>query len=84
MKLNEQSGQMIVESVLIMTMLVGFAFIVSSNMRSSETISKLVSGPWANLAGVIQNGAWGSPQSTMRRHPSNFEKKISLKGDTPE
>ena len=84
MKLKEQSGQMIVESVLIMTMLVGFAYLITSSLRGNEVVSRLVSGPWTNLAGIIQNGAWAPPQASMARHPSDFNNKISLKGDPPQ
>ena len=83
MKLKEQGGQMIVESVLIMTMLVGFAFFISSYFRSNEIVAKLISSPWTNLAGVIQNGTWAPATQNMRLHPSDMDRRISLEGDKP-
>ena len=83
MKLKEQSGQMIVESILIMTMLVGFAYFISSYFRSNEIFARLISSPWTNLAGVIQNGTWAPPQKNMNLHPSDMDRRISLEGDKP-
>ena len=83
MKLKEQSGQMIVESVLIMTMLVGFAYFISGYISKNNVIARLVSSPWTNLSGVIQNGTWAAPNASMKLHPNNTENKISLRGDTP-
>lgn len=83
MKLKEQSGQMIVESVLIMTMLVGFAYIVTSYFRSNEVLASLISSPWTNLSGVIQNGTWAPPTQNMRQHPNDMDRRISLEGDKP-
>lgn len=84
MKLKEQSGQMIVESILIMTMLVGFAFVITSYFRSNEVVARLVSSPWTNLSGVIQNGTWAPPQQNMQMHPSNMDRRLSLRGDKPQ
>lgn len=84
MKLKEQSGQMIVEAVLIMTMLMGFAYFISSAIRGNEIFSRLVSGPWTNLSGVIQNGVWAPPNTGVKLHPANFDRRISLKGDDPK
>lgn len=83
MKLQQQGGQMIIEAVLIMTMLMGFAYIVTSSFRSNETVAKLVSGPWTSLAGVIQNGTWAPAEQNMKSHPSDMDRRISLEGDVP-
>lgn len=83
MKLKEQSGQMIVESILLMTIMVGFAYFITSYFRSNDIIARLVSSPWTNLAGVIQNGTWAPPEQNMTTHPNDMDRRLSLEGDPP-
>ena len=83
MKLNSK-GQSVVEAVLIMVILLGISTVVASTFRSNEYISNIVSGPWQNLAGMIQNGAWAPPESSMQLHPNNNARHRSTRGEGPQ
>ena len=83
-RLLNKSGQMALEMILIMALMVGFATFVTSEFKSSNFVAQLVSGPWKNLAGMIQNGVWGPSADTMPQHPNAFNRVISPDGETPE
>lgn len=69
-RLRNEKGQMIIEMVLMMTVLLGAATFISSQFRETNFIAQLVSGPWKNLAGMIQNGVWAPPSEGMTKHPT--------------
>jgi hypothetical protein len=76
-----QKGQSTVEMVLILTVLVAIAITVGEGFRNNELFAKLVSGPWQSLAGLIQNGVWGSPKDTYSQHPNQFERVNTVRGE---
>jgi hypothetical protein len=78
---KNQSGQMVVEAVLLMSVLLGGIYFVGNEMRSRNFIAQLVSGPWLSLAGMIQNGVWGAPSDTTVQHPNSFHRVSTPEGD---
>lgn len=72
--LRNRSGQMVIELVLMMTVLFGAVFFISSNFRESNIVAQLVSGPWQSLAGMMQNGVWARPEDGMSQHPASFSR----------
>ena len=76
-----QRGQMILEYILLTVIVVGVSLVVASSFKSNEILAKLASGPWDNMASMIQNGAWGNPKNTMRLHPNNHSSSNSLAED---
>ena len=76
-RFRNQKGQMIIEMVLMMTVLLGAATFISSQFRETNLIAQLVSGPWRNLAGMIQNGVWSPASDGMTKHPAYSDRLIS-------
>lgn len=81
--LKNQKGQLIVEAVLLMVVLFGITMAVSKYFASEQTLKALVSGPWQNLAGMIQNGSWGTPAATFALHPNAHARHISINSGEP-
>ena len=69
--LRSQTGQMATEMILIMTMLLALTFAISAYFKNDEVFKKLVTGPWQNLSGMIQNGVWATPADGMKNHPNH-------------
>ncbi len=82
-QLSSQSGQSVLEAVLILVIFFGLVTYISNELQQNEVVANLVSGPWDSLAGLIQNGAWGTPEATSSLHPSHNANHITLIGDTP-
>lgn len=79
--LKNNKGQMLIEMLLMMTLLLGAATFVGEQFRQSNFIAGLVSGPWKNLSGMIQNGVWAPPEDGMAQHPLVFNRWSSPIGD---
>jgi len=79
--LNNQGGQLIVEAVLIIVMLVGFTFMVANYFKSNEVLKQLISGPWQNLAGMMQNGVWAPPAVGAAIHPNSHNRGVVITGE---
>lgn len=73
-----QSGQLAIETVLILSLFVSLMLFTASQLRQNEVFSRLVEGPWQQLAGLIKNGAWGSIEDTNVLHPSHFHRHATL------
>lgn len=74
-----QSGQFMLESVLLMTMLFGMAMLVKKQFKERHIISKLVAGPWNKVAGMMSNGVWKPEASGHDMHPQGHV--MSREGD---
>ncbi len=79
--MKHQKGQMVVEMVLMLVLFVGVAAAVSSAFKQNQYFANLVSTPWRSLAGMIQNGVWGTPKDTMRLHPSADRRVNTVRGE---
>ena len=79
--IKNSRGQMSVEMVLMVVVLVAGAAAVSSAFRKQEFFATLVSGPWVSLSGLIQNGVWGNPTDTMIKHPAHFHRVSTVEGE---
>ncbi|MCB0350135.1 MAG: hypothetical protein KDD38_03060 [Bdellovibrionales bacterium] len=84
MIIRRERGQASVEMVLMLVLMVGVMAFVSTTFRQNEIFASLVSGPWKQLSGLIQNGAWGDPESTMTIHPNRQSRVSSVRGDLVE
>ena len=81
-QLRSQSGQMIIESILIMAILLGVTTMTTRYLRDNETIAQLITGPWDMLAGMIQNGVWAPQDKAKVLHPNFQGRGASLQGSS--
>jgi hypothetical protein len=80
-QIKNSRGQATIEMVLMTVVIVATALTVSSAFRNNEFFANLVSTPWKALAGLIQNGAWGTPTDTMAKHPNGELRLNTVRGD---
>ncbi len=79
--MRNSSGQMLVETILIMALLLAVFLLLVGQFRSNELAARLVTSPWVHLSGLIQNGVWGPPSQSMLVHPENVSRQRSERGD---
>lgn len=79
--LASQGGQLIIEAILIIVVLMAVTFTIANFFKSQELIKQLITGPWQSLAGVIQNGVWGTPAATNASHPNGHGRHIVITGE---
>lgn len=80
-KSAKQKGQVTTELVLMIVVMFAVTLTVSTAFRNNEFLASLVSGPWNSLSGMIQNGVWGDPIETMKKHPNQFRRVSTVRGD---
>lgn len=81
--MKRNSGQITIEAVLVLTILMSTAFASLQVFKDSNYLSKMVEGPWQHLAGMIENGMWGPPQQGKGKHPNHVTRHGSPQGDAP-
>jgi len=74
-------GQVSVEFILGSVLIVSVALLVARGVRQNEFLSQMISGPWSNLSGMIENGVWGNSEKTKALHPSYLQRHASLAPD---
>jgi len=79
--LKNQRGQAIIESVLIITILFGFTFMAAQYFKNEDFLRRLITGPFVNLSGLLQNGIWAPPAVGAASHPSKHYRHIVITGD---
>jgi hypothetical protein len=70
-------GQMTIEAILILTIMVGIFTMVHKTMKSGDYMAKLVSGPWSYVQGMTENGVWASAANGRRKHPNSYSRRAS-------
>jgi hypothetical protein len=84
MKKHSESGQASIEMALMLVVIVAMALAVSQGFKSNQIFANLISGPWRSLSGLIQNGVWGDPASTVAKHPNGFSRISSPEGEVAQ
>lgn len=79
--LRSQSGQLIVEAVLIIVLLVAITGMTIRMFKETEVFRQLVTGPWVSLAGMLQNGVWAPPKTGAAIHPNAHRRHIVISGE---
>ncbi|MCB9025643.1 MAG: hypothetical protein H6625_04955 [Bdellovibrionaceae bacterium] len=80
---KRSSGQMVIEMILVMTVLVAIVGALRGTLQSSEAFKTLVQGPWRVLSGMMVAGNWNSPDVAINKHPALGQNHGSLEGTSP-
>ena len=84
--LKGNKGQIALESVLLITVLLAGFLVLTNQIRQRQLLSKLVAGPMKNLAAMTAYGTWNSAGCTApgksrveigKCHPNSFERTLS-------
>lgn len=78
-KLRSQRGQVIIEAVLLLTLGLFLWHGFSKYVSNSGWFSKMINGPWEQMAGMIEFGVWETPRKAKAMHPNRFDRVVSLK-----
>lgn len=85
-KTTNNSGQFAIESVLLMTVLIGLFLLVTNYVKNNRLVSKLVEGPIKNVSVMTAYGTWksdgcsqpGKPKQTIGKcHPNSIARSLS-------
>ncbi|PIS11227.1 MAG: hypothetical protein COT73_05105 [Bdellovibrio sp. CG10_big_fil_rev_8_21_14_0_10_47_8] len=75
--MKNQGGQMIVETILLLALLVSVSLLVSKYLQESRFAQKLVGEPWGTLSGMIECGVWTG--CGAGKHPNSKGRYLSLR-----
>ncbi|HVK61795.1 MAG TPA: hypothetical protein VM432_09610 [Bdellovibrionales bacterium] len=81
MNLANSKGQMTIEMVLILTILLGAAVGVTRAMKSNQVLAAIVEGPWASMQGMIEDGVWVPAGKSKASHPTMRSRHRSFEGE---
>ncbi len=73
MKRQNESGQSIVEAVLLMFVFLIIATLVSSQLKENGIAARLIQTPWEKLDNMIRYGTW-TTENPEEHHPAHSEK----------
>ena len=79
--MKKNSGQITIEAVLVLTILMSTAFAGIQVFKDNQYLARVVEGPWQHLAGMMENGIWGSPAQGKSDHPNHVTRHGSPTGD---
>jgi hypothetical protein len=78
-----RKGQAAVESILILILFFAVTTLIAAGFKQNELFTQMVSAPWQNLSGMLQNGVWAPPSQGVSAHPSQHSRHISTRGENP-
>lgn len=73
---QNQKGQIIVESMLLLVLLMGIMTFAVGQMKKMDFIKSLTVDPWARVSGMVECGVWSpcgvsAGNSGGKQHPHN-------------
>ena len=84
---RDKKGQMTVEMVLILTVLVGSAYLVKKELfdKPKNPFYRFVTEPWKSIAVMMESGVWlADPEEGRKHHPNHFKRIRAEKGKDPK
>ncbi|PWU13672.1 MAG: hypothetical protein C5B49_14425 [Bdellovibrio sp.] len=75
-----ECGQVILENILLMVVLLGVASVLVKSLIGAEAATQFTEGPWDMLNGMIQCGVWkpcGIGQPAPALHPNSGNRILS-------
>lgn len=87
---ENNKGQIAIESVLLMTVLISVFFLVTKTIREKQLVSKMVAGPMQNVKAMTGYGTWradgcvapGRARQTIGKcHPNSIARSLSSDSD---
>jgi hypothetical protein len=82
-EMGAQSGQVLIEAILMISLLAGISMALTRALRNYELPKKIALDPWARLDGMIQCGVWqpcGSSSPTkFTLHANNYVLSLDTK-----
>lgn len=75
---NNQRGQFLIESVLLIVVMVGIFMAGTNALRDKKFLAKLIGGPWEQVQGMIECGVWGPPKKSCAKLPGQTSRTISM------
>ncbi|MNJ93518.1 hypothetical protein D3C87_112000 [compost metagenome] len=79
--LSNQKGQFVIETVLLMMVTVGFFLWSMNQLREGKYLSKMISGPWQKVSGMIESGVWEEPEAARQLHPNQIDRSLAWRPD---
>lgn len=77
--LKSQSGQGVVEMVLLTVLSVSLILFVQKSLQENQFAQKIFGKPWATLSGMIECGVWEPCAPGL--HPNNRSRVNSTRPD---
>lgn len=82
MKVANQKGQMMIESMLLLIMVGAVFTVFLGKLKETKAIQELVTGPWHKVAGMAEFGSWNVDNDANRKkHPNNYDRFFTPKSN---
>lgn len=78
---RSQTGQLAIEAVLIVVLLLSLSLFVTKYMRDNQVVSKMVAGPWKRLSGMMATGNWAPEDQAFGQVMHPHTNTMSRTGD---
>ena len=83
---NLKKGQMTVEMVLILSILIFLSYTVKRELfdKRENPFHQFITGPWKAVLVMMESGIWKTnPVTGRQNHPNHFNRMRSEKGTDP-
>ena len=79
--LRSNVGQMAVEMILIMVVLVALLGMIRDFLQENSAFQSLTQAPWQSLSGMITSGVWKKPDEAINYHPNLHKRHGTVTGE---
>ena len=72
---KQNKGQIAVEMVLILTVLVFTTYFIKDKLIQQQKIfTSFILSPWEQIAGMMESGVWEKREVSRHYHPNQFKR----------
>ena len=78
--LQKNRGQITLEAVLILVVLIGVANLARSYLvEKHDFFSAIIATPWKQIGGMVESGVWGRKNQVRSKHPNHSFRMYTTK-----
>ncbi len=79
--MHRQQGQIAMEGVLIIVLLLSITMFASRYIRDQNLMGKIISEPWRQISGMMATGNWKAPQTALDENLHPHVNTMTREGD---
>ena len=79
--LKRQTGQMTLEMILLMVVILSLAISATKYIQDNEIMASFIGGPWKVVQGMIEDGVWVKQGPSKAQHPNLVVRHLTPEGD---
>lgn len=62
-----------IEAILLVVLIISFTMVIIRSLKETDLVAKMITAPWAKVAGMAEFGTWDpATDANRKKHPNSY------------